>query len=288
MSSDGETRRVACARARVRRAPAPAKLNLALVVGPRRADGKHEVATILQRIDLADRIELAAADTLRVDGFPEDTLVAAALRALAETAGVEPRWRARITKRIPVSAGLGGGSSDAATALRLANETLPEPLPAPELAGVAAQIGADVPFFLVPGPQLASQEGTELEPLELPQDYWIVLVLPNDARKSSTAAVYEEFDHRAAAAGFEERRAVLDETLAAAERPRDLAALPPNDLASSPLAAELREHGAFRADVTGAGPVVYGLFHHRPAAESARRALRALGRTWIAIPAWYV
>jgi 4-diphosphocytidyl-2-C-methyl-D-erythritol kinase len=272
----------------VRRAPAPAKINLALVVGPRRDDGKHQVATVMQRVDLADRIELSAADALQVDGFGEDTLVAAALRGLAQAAGTEPRWHAQITKRIPVASGLGGGSSDAATALRLANETLAEPLSPRELAGLAARIGADVPFFLAPGPQLASQDGTELEPLALPQDYWIVLVLPNDARKSSTAVVYDEFDRRDGAAGFEERDKVLRERLAAVERPRDFAALPPNDLASSPLAAELRELGAFRADVTGAGPVVYGLFHHRPAAESARRALRSRGRTWIAIPAWYV
>nr|MBA2384162.1 hypothetical protein [Actinomycetota bacterium] len=67
----------------------------------------------------------------------------------------------------------------------------------------------------------------------------------------------------------------------------DLAALPPNDLASSPLAGDLRRLGAFRADVTGAGPAVYGLFHHRRAAETARRTLRAAGRTWLTVPTWY-
>src|SRR5215472_12000309 len=111
------------------RAPAPAKVNLALVVGPLRDDGKHEVLTVLQRIDLVDRIELDEAADLRVEGFADDTLVQDALRELAQSAGVEPRWRVRIEKRIPVAAGLGGGSSDAATALRLANETLSEPLP---------------------------------------------------------------------------------------------------------------------------------------------------------------
>ncbi|HEY6054192.1 MAG TPA: hypothetical protein VIU86_09695, partial [Gaiellaceae bacterium] len=85
----------------LRRIPAAAKLNLALVVGPRRADGKHELATVFQRIDLADRVELAPAPALRVDGFAEDTLVRAALEAVAAAAGVEPGWRARIHKRIP-------------------------------------------------------------------------------------------------------------------------------------------------------------------------------------------
>ncbi|MGH2977938.1 MAG: 4-(cytidine 5'-diphospho)-2-C-methyl-D-erythritol kinase [Gaiellaceae bacterium] len=136
------------------RAPAPAKVNLALVVGPLRDDGKHEVLTVLQRIDLVDRIELDESPELRVEGFADDTLVGSALRELARSAGVDPRWRVRIEKKIPVAAGLGGGSSDAATALRLANETLPEPLPAEELRSVAAQVGADVPFFLADGPQL--------------------------------------------------------------------------------------------------------------------------------------
>jgi 4-diphosphocytidyl-2-C-methyl-D-erythritol kinase len=269
------------------RAPAPAKVNLALVVGPRRDDGKHEVVTVLQRIDLVDRIELEEAAELRVDGFADDTLVSEALRELAGAAGIERRWRVRIEKKIPVAAGLGGGSSDAATALRLANETLPEPLSAEELQGVAARIGADVPFFLVDGPQLGAGDGSELAPLDLPQDFWVVVLLPHGTAKTSTADVYAAFDARRDVPGFAERRQTLLDGLADVKRPRDLAALPPNDLASSPLAEELRAAGAFRADVSGAGPALYGLFHHRRDADAARRALRRLGRTWIAAPAWY-
>jgi 4-diphosphocytidyl-2-C-methyl-D-erythritol kinase len=272
----------------VRRAPATAKLNLALVVGPLRDDGKHEVVTVLQRLDLADRIAVEPARALRVEGFPEDTLVLRALEALAAAAaGTEPRWQAHIWKRIPVSAGLGGGSSDAATALRLANETLPEPLSQAALHELASGLGVDVPFFLATGPQLGEGAGTDLTPLDLPQDYWVLLVLPHGTNKQSTAAVYEAFDARGGAEGYAERRTNLDAALAAAERPRDLAALPPSDLASSPLAEELRALGAFRADVTGAGPTVYGLFHHRRQAAAAQRALRARGRTWITVPTWY-
>ena len=269
------------------RAPAPAKVNLALVVGPLRDDGKHEVLTVLQRVDLVDRIELEQATELRVEGFPADTLVRDALRRLAESVGVEPHWRVRIEKRIPVAAGLGGGSSDAATALRLANETLPEPLQADELRSVAAQLGADVPFFLADGPQLGSGDGSELEPLDLPQDFWVLVVLPHGAAKSSTADVYAAFDARKDVPGFAERRQTLLDGLAALKRPRDLAALPRNDLVSSPLAEELHAAGAFRADVSGAGPALYGLFHHRRDADAARRALGRLGRTWLAAPAWY-
>jgi 4-diphosphocytidyl-2-C-methyl-D-erythritol kinase len=268
----------------MRRAPATAKINLALVVGPRRPDGKHEVATVLQRIDLADRISLEPALRLEIRGFAEDTLVRDALVALAAAAEVEPRWSIRIDKRIPLAAGLGGGSSDAATALRLANETLPEPLPGKRLHALAAGLGADVPFFLAQGPQLGDGDGSELAPLDLPQDYWVVLLLPTRARKPSTAAVYEAFN---GAAGFEERQAAMRTALAEARRPSDLAALPPNDLAASPLADELRELGAFRADVTGAGPVVYGLFIRREPAEDACRALASSGRTWLTVPTWY-
>jgi 4-diphosphocytidyl-2-C-methyl-D-erythritol kinase len=271
----------------VNRRPATAKLNLALVVGPRREDGKHELVTVYQRLALHDRVRVERGGGLRVDGFAGDTLVRRALEALAARAGVAPAWTARIWKRIPVAAGLGGGSSDAATALRLANALLPEPVEDTELHAVARGLGADIPFFLAPGPQLGRGDGSELEPLDLPQDYWVVLALPNGARKESTADVYAEFDARGRAAGFEERRRALEDALARVRRARDLAALPVNDLVASPVADELRRLGAFRADVSGAGPVVYGLFHRRAAAEAAQRAFRRRGRIWLTAPTWY-
>jgi 4-diphosphocytidyl-2-C-methyl-D-erythritol kinase len=269
------------------RRPATAKINLALVVGATGADGKHEVATILQRVDLADRVALQPASRLEVHGFAEDSLVRDALAALAEAAGTDPAWAATITKRIPVASGLGGGSSDAATALRLANETLPVPLPLELLTSIAARLGADIPFFLTHGPQLGEGDGTELSPLELPQDYYVVLVLPRSATKASTAAAYAAFDERNGAKGFRNRRAALRRALAQVERPRDLFSLPANDLASSPVADELRARGAFRADVSGAGPTVYGLFTRRDDAVAARKALGSLGKTWLTVPAWY-
>jgi 4-diphosphocytidyl-2-C-methyl-D-erythritol kinase len=271
----------------MRRAAATAKLNLALVVGPLRDDGRHEVVTVLQRLDLADRISVEPAPQLRVEGFPEDTLVRRALEALAEAAGTQPDWEARIWKHIPVAAGLGGGSSDAATALRLANETLAEPLPAQRISELAARLGADVPFFLTAGPQLGEGTGAHLSALDLPQDYWVLLLLPDGTGKSSTGSVYSEFDEQGREAGFTERRAALEAALAQVRRPRDLAGLPPNDLASSPIAGEMLALGAFRADVSGAGPTVYGLFHHREQADTGARRLRKHGRTWVTVPAWY-
>lgn len=260
------------------RVPASAKINLALVVGPRREDGYHEVVTVLQRVALADRVAIEPAPTLRVTGFPGDTMVRGALEALAERAGVEPAWHAAITKRIPVAAGLGGGSSDGATALRLANALLPEPRG--DLHEIATGLGADVPFFLTSGPQLGEGTGTTLRPVSLPADYWVVLVVPHRQAKTSTADVYRAFD---GAEGFDDRRAALLEAVEAG----DLAGLPPNDLASSPVAGELRELGAFRADVTGAGSTVYGLFLDRADAAAGQRTLRHAGRTCMTVPAWY-
>jgi 4-diphosphocytidyl-2-C-methyl-D-erythritol kinase len=271
----------------VTRAPATAKLNLALVVGRRRVDGKHELATVYQRLDLVDRVALGRGPRLRVRGFADDTLVAAALERLASAAGVAPAWEVRLTKRIPVAAGLGGGSSDAAVALRLANATLDRPLAGTRLRSLAAELGADVPFFLTQGPQLGAGDGSELTPLDLPQDYWVVLVLPHGASKPSTAAVYAQFDRRDGGKGFRNRRAALRRALERVRRPQDLALLPPNDLATTPFADEFRARGAFRADVTGAGPVVYGLFQHLGQARAARRAFGRAGRTWLTAPAWY-
>jgi 4-diphosphocytidyl-2-C-methyl-D-erythritol kinase len=152
------------------------------------------------------------------------------------------------------------------------------------LRSLAAAIGADVPFFLTDGPQLGNGDGSDLTHVDLPQDYWVVLVLPEAVQKKSTASVYETFNRED---GFEDRRAALREALDNVRRPGDLAALPPNDLASSPLADELRDLGAFRADVSGAGPCVYGLFVRRDQAEAARRSIKPRGRTWVSVPAWY-
>jgi 4-diphosphocytidyl-2-C-methyl-D-erythritol kinase len=263
---------------------AHAKLNLALVAGPLRADGYHELVTVFERLQLADRIELEPGDELAVDGFAGDTLVRSALERLAAAAGVDPTWRVTIDKELPVAAGLAGGSADAATALLLANATLAEPLPAARLHELAAALGADVPICLAEGPHLGRGPGTELEPLDLPRDYAVVLWLPEGREKQSTGAVFAAFDARDGADGFDDRAAQLGDALARARAPRDLAALPPNDLVADPLTNTLRELGAFRADVTGAGPTLYGLFDDGDRAQSALDAIRGNGRSWLTAP----
>lgn len=265
-------------------AGAPAKINLALVVGPSRAGGKHEVVTVLVALGLEDTIRLEPAPRTVVEGFPDDTLVTGILAALAAESGHAAGWRVEIEKRIPVAAGLGGGSADAAVALRLANETLPAPLDRARLHRLAASAGADVPFFLEPGPKLGTGDGSTLAPVALPSDYAILLALPQGEVKQSTGAVYRAFDERAGEQGFAERAARLRDVLAGLRSPGDLAALPRNDLACSSLSDELERLGAFRADVSGAGPTVYGLFPDAGAAQRAAEALADRAETWVTTP----
>jgi len=263
-----------------------AKVNLALVVGERRLDGLHEVATVLQRIDLADDVELEPVEGLSVEGFPEDTLVRVALERLAEESGVEPAWRVRITKRIPVAAGLGGGSADAGVVLAAANAALGRPLSRERLIELAASVGSDVPFFLEPAPKLGEGAGERLTALQLPQEFTVVVAVERGAEKRSTAEVYRRFDELGGGPGFAGRRGALTDALWRG----DLAALPPNDLAEAagrPQAvADLAAAGAFRADVSGAGPAAYGLFRERAEAEAAAAGLCARADVWVAKPVW--
>ena len=270
---------------------APAKINLALVVGPVRGDGLHTIATVMQKIDICDRLDIESGAELSVEGFTADTLVARALTDLAAAGGAVARWRVRLRKEIPVAAGLGGGSADAAAALAAANATLPEPLDGARLHELAFRIGADVPFFLEPGPKLAEGAGERLVPVDLPQDYWLVVAVSDGVSKASTAEVYRRYDALGGGDGFETRRAMLLEALERCRRPRDLEALPSNDLAEAAgapweLLEELRRHGALRADLSGAGPAIYGVFVHRRDALAAARRCRHFGRAWVTAPVW--
>jgi 4-diphosphocytidyl-2-C-methyl-D-erythritol kinase len=265
-------------------AQAFAKINLGLVVGALRADGKHELVTVLQRVELHDDITLESGAELIVDGFAEDTIVRRALVSLAAAARVEPDWRIRIDKRIPVAAGLGGGSTDAAAALLLTNAELPKPLEPRALHRIAGTAGSDVPFFLRDSACLATGDGTDLEEVSLPTDYHVVIVVPHGEVKTSTGAVYAALEARGGGVGFEDRAASLRASVGRVESARDLAAIPPNDLASSPIAQELIAAGAFRADVSGAGPSVYGLFERVDDAARAAEAIARAGRTYVTRP----
>lgn len=165
--------------------PAPAKLNLFLHVVGRRPSGHHLLQSVFRLIDLADalqfrprtddRIQLVC-DVAELQGG-EDLCVRAA-RALREMAGLGQGVDIGLTKRIPMGGGLGGGSSDAATVLRVLNRLWGIDLPAPELAALAVQLGADVPFFLGQGNAFAEGIGEILTPIDLPPAWYLVLVPP--------------------------------------------------------------------------------------------------------------
>jgi 4-diphosphocytidyl-2-C-methyl-D-erythritol kinase len=263
---------------------APAKINVVLRVGPRRPDGFHEVVSALAALDVGDELELepAARTSVEAPGLDGgDTLVGRGLDLLAREAPWDGGWQVRIAKRIPAGAGLGGGSSDAGTALRLANAMLPEPVPARRLLELAAAVGSDVPFFATGWPAaLARGRGERLVPLAAPPPLGVVLAWPGVAL--STAAVYEAY--RPASDG-----AALAATADALAREGlvDPVSLLANDLAataealcpaSASLRRELEARGALASTVSGSGSAVVALFASRPAAEAAIGGLA--GASW--------
>ncbi|HYB23018.1 MAG TPA: hypothetical protein VED41_04425, partial [Solirubrobacteraceae bacterium] len=188
------------------RALAPAKINLGLFLGPVRAsDGRHELVTVMQSISLADELTLEAAppdaegDQVLCPGVAGENLAARALRLFRERTGWSaPPLRVSIVKRIPVAAGLGGGSADAAATLRLAQRAsglgnASSPREVQLLRELAAELGADVPAQVSPGRWLATGAGEQLHQLPAPAAPFGVLVLALDATLS-TAAVYAQAD----------------------------------------------------------------------------------------------
>jgi 4-diphosphocytidyl-2-C-methyl-D-erythritol kinase len=257
------------------------KVNLSLRVGPRRADGYHEIATVLAALPLGDVLELEPADTTRVDApglAGGDALVTCALGLLASQAGHARGWRVHIDKRAPVGAGIGGGSADAGAALRLANATLPVPLGPAELLALGAQVGSDVPFFAAGRETaLARGRGELLEPCPLGAAAWVVLAWPGI--ELATSAVYAAYRPQQRARERVGELAAAAFATADAER---LAGLVENDLADpaeqlcppiSALRARLRACGALTACMSGSGSAVFGLFGAEELAQAAHERI---------------
>jgi 4-diphosphocytidyl-2-C-methyl-D-erythritol kinase len=252
---------------------APGKLNLTLALGPRREDGLHALVSLVQSLSLADELILGPAeggeDEVRCPGVAGPNLATAALAAYrAETGWAGVPVRIEIVKRVPVAAGMGGGSGDAAAALRLAAAAAGRPGD-PALAALAPGLGADVPAQIRPGLVLVGGAGEELEAVPDRAPFG-VLVLPHPA-PLSTADVFREADRLGLGRSIEELAAVrvtLREALAGTD------ALPPaellvNDLEPAarslmpglePALAAAREAGAEVALVSGSGPTVCGVF----------------------------
>ncbi|MHB8619616.1 MAG: 4-(cytidine 5'-diphospho)-2-C-methyl-D-erythritol kinase [Chloroflexota bacterium] len=170
-------------------ARAYAKINLTLEVLGKRPDGYHELVSLVQTISLADELELHPGDGLTLecdwpDLADDSNLVLRAARLLSRGG------RFVLRKRIPVAAGLGGGSSDGAAALRLLNAAYQLDLPESELLAAAADLGSDVPFFLYGGTALVEGRGERVTPLPDQPEQWLVLL--NPGLPLSTAAVFRE------------------------------------------------------------------------------------------------
>jgi 4-diphosphocytidyl-2-C-methyl-D-erythritol kinase len=261
--------------------PAPAKLNLCLYVGPRRPDGLHEIRSLFEPLELADelRITEASEDEVICEGIEGPDLTATALAALRERGWAAPPLRIGVTKRIPVAAGLGGGSADAAAVLRLARGEIEG------LRSIAAGIGTDVPSQLQARPCLVAGAGEVIEPAPPPGEHAVVLIPQQEGL--ATAAVYAQADRLGSPRGEAELEAIrrsLRDAVDQGASPLDYREHLVNDLQAAAISLRpetqdalnaLEEAGAGHAMVTGSGPTAFGLFRTAEEAAAAADGLRA-------------
>jgi 4-diphosphocytidyl-2-C-methyl-D-erythritol kinase len=264
---------------------APAKVNLCLFLGPLREDGRHELVTLFESVSLADELMLetdAERDEVVCPGVDGPNLVATAIEGLRARGWDGPRVRIDVAKRIPVAAGMGGGSADAAAALRLACELAPgRP---EEVVALAASLGADVPSQLAPGLVLGTGAGDVVEPFPPLAEHAFVIV-PQSV-PLSTAEVYREADRLGLPRGGEELSQVRSDLLAAVHPDSRLdEGYLINDLQSAAVSAcpsiaealsAVAGAGAETALVCGSGPTVAGVFWGPDATGRARAAAEAL------------
>jgi 4-diphosphocytidyl-2-C-methyl-D-erythritol kinase len=254
---------------------APAKLNLCLYLGPRRGDGLHELCSLFEPLALADLIDVSEAgeDEVLCTGVEGENLAARALAALREKGWERGPLRVEIEKRVPVAAGLGGGSADAAAVLRLATGEVAD------LEGLAAGLGADVPSQLRPALALVQGAGERVEPLPEPAPH-AALLLP-DGGGLGTAEVFAEADRLGIGREADELRALatrLRKVAGAGASPLSYPELLVNDLAAAARSLrpgigdaldQLREAGAPVTLLSGSGPTAVGLFPDLAAARAA-------------------
>jgi 4-diphosphocytidyl-2-C-methyl-D-erythritol kinase len=272
---------------------APGKVNLCLFLGPLRADGRHELVTLFESVSLADELTLETdvdRDEVVCPGIAEPNLVTRALEALRARGWDAPPVSIEILKRIPVAAGMGGGSADAAAALRLASELAPgRP---EEIMDIAASLGADVPSQLMPGLVLGTGAGDDVEWF-IPLAPHAFVIVPQPV-ELSTADVYREADRL----GLPRRpqdlsRLAVELQLILREGARLPDTLLINDLEPAalslcpPIADALEAvlaAGADRALVCGSGPTVAGLCWGPDAAAVAEAAAQSVAGAFAAVP----
>ena len=263
-----------------------AKINLTFEVLGRRPDGYHEVVTILQTIDLADRLEVRPSLELRVECDAPDlngdaNLVWQAAAKLAQRAQIRPEAHILVRKRIPIGMGLGGGSSDAAAALMALNEIWQLALTRAELSEIAAELGSDVPFFLHGGIALAHGRGEQIVPLpDLPR-LTGVLVCPPATIPEKTARMYSRLTQAYYSDGGATRRMV--EGLAGGEFVTDMMHNAFEGIAFEvfPGLAEVRQQlsltAGARPHLSGAGPALFCLPFPENELRPLARALQPQG-----------
>lgn len=273
---------------------APAKLNIRLKITGMRPDGYHELVSLMVPIDLLDLLEVSSDPSrgiaLACEGYhvpsDETNLVHRAAQSFLHRTGIQMGVRIKLVKNIPVSAGMGGGSSDAAAVLLALNEICSEPLSLEELHSIAVQLGADVPFFLYGRPAIARGIGEILEPVEAWPKLWYVIVTP--PLQVSTAWVYRNLRSKKLT---KDEYGYIKDTLR-----KDLftvSEILENDLetitsASFPVIDTIKKHlldaGAEGALMTGSGPTVFGVFNSQDQAILARKHAisRDLGDVFLA------
>jgi 4-diphosphocytidyl-2-C-methyl-D-erythritol kinase len=269
---------------------ASAKVNVGLRVTGKRPDGYHELITIMVPVTLYDSLELIPRDkgvSISCGGFPvpadEGNLAFRAAEAFFGCSGIGGGVEIRLRKGIPVAAGLGGGSSDAAATLLGLNRIYGLPLDEVTMGRLALGLGADVPFFLLGRPALARGVGEVLEPLEGWPELWYLIVTP--AIEVSTAWVYANLKIGLTSRNLPFNMPSFEAT------PFEVADFLVNDLeavtaARFPVITRIKalmlDAGAEGALMSGSGPSVYGIFTTEEKAERARERFEGLGRVFLA------
>ena len=270
---------------------APAKVNLRLRIVGRRADGYHLLESILAPVGLYDDVHLSreTAGGIRLRVAPADAPVPAgpdnlawrAAEAFGKAAGVPVHARIRLVKRIPVAAGLGGGSSDAAAVLRGLNALHGRPLSSPALAEIGLRLGADVPFFLHGGCAVARGIGERLAAFDLRVRPWFLLVHPGFP--VATAEVYRALNFQLTNQEPESNLACPIGTMG------ELRALMRNDLETvtcrsfpevGRVLGFLRDRTPSGVQMSGSGPTVFGVLEHRAQGLGLREEIARARPHW--------
>jgi len=262
-----------------------AKVNLGLEIVGKRSDGYHELRTIMQEVSLADRLEIEPASDLSItcnqpDLANETNLVMRAAEALRAVSPDRPGARIRLEKRIPVAAGLGGGSSDAAAALVALNRIWGINLGHDSLAAIARRLGADVSFFLQGGTALASGIGDELTPLPAPT-LWLTIGVARPGVPDKTRRLYAALEPRDWSSGEAVARIAaairVGDPLETTVLPSGFARVAWSLFPEIDVVASIFSRLGATASLCGAGPAVFGLFAHEGEARRVRDELSAQG-----------